>query len=122
MDIGLTLTAFGAMMAGFFALAKLMLGQASKDRESDRKERHELGNAIRLMAKNSGKVATATEKSAAEAKQRNGHLGDLVSQGNRTTVQILNRLNNSAGTLAAEKNDGGLLVKTKDGTPLKVKT
>jgi hypothetical protein len=76
MDIGITLTAFGAMMAGFFAIAKIMLTQASNDREADRKERDLLTRSINQMAKASDRVAVATNKGAEEAKTRNGHLGD----------------------------------------------
>lgn len=67
---------FVVMLAGFFAIAKIMLKQASDDREADRKERQELTKAIEHMAKSSTDVALATKKSAQEAKQRNGHLGD----------------------------------------------
>jgi len=35
--------------------------------------------------------------------------------------KILQRMEDSATTLSAEKHDGGLLVKTKNGTPLEVK-
>ncbi len=63
--------------------------------------------ALEKVAKSSEKVATATQKSAKEAKQRNGHLGeqskmiaDLVTQGNETHHEILERLNKSAVVLA----------------------
>lgn len=75
-DTPLVIGAFVTLIGGFFALAKVMLNQASRDREADRKERTHLAAAITLMAKNSGKVAAATTKGAEEAKQRNGHLGE----------------------------------------------
>jgi len=44
-----------------------------------------------------------------------------VTQENALSNQkILETLQSSAATLATEKHDGGLLVKTKDGTPLQV--
>ena len=79
MDIGLTLTAFGAMLAGFYAIARLMLNQATADRSADRRERKEFQKAILKMAKSSDRVADATERSADEAKQRNGHLAELIT-------------------------------------------
>lgn len=76
------ITVFGGMLAGFFAIAQVMLKQSSKDREADRKERQEFSKAIARMADNSGKVAVEAklsrkvqEKGFEEAKTRNGHLG-----------------------------------------------
>src|SRR5665213_3118635 len=102
MDVGLTLTAFGAMMAGFFAISRLMLNQSSKDREDDRAERREGINASRNMAKAFTRVAEATEKAGSEAKMRNGHLGALVNQGNIMTAKIVDRLEKSAVTLTKD--------------------
>lgn len=72
----LTLPEFGSfvavlagMLVGFYGITKFILSQSSKDRESDREERKELSMAIERMAK-------ATEQSAREAKERNGHLGE----------------------------------------------
>lgn len=72
--------AFVTVILAFLGIAKLMLNQATKDRDADRKERKELSSAIALMAKNSNRVAEATVRSADEAKQRNGHLAELVMQ------------------------------------------
>src|SRR3954471_16398796 len=91
--------AFVAVIGGFLAVAKIMLKQASKDREADRKERKELSEAITLMAASSAKVAVATEtglarvanetaKGSAEAKQRNGHLAELILQSTENTKLI----------------------------------
>jgi hypothetical protein len=71
-------TIIGAMVTGFLAISTLMLKQTAKEREADRSERKELVRAIRDMAKSSEKVAKATERSANEAKQRNGHLAELM--------------------------------------------
>ena len=70
------LTILAGMLAGFFAIAQIMLKQSSKDRESDRKERKEFSEAIKDMAKASKMVAAETKKGNEEAKIRNGHLGE----------------------------------------------
>lgn len=110
-DITLVLGSFAGMLAGFFAVAKLMLNQASKDRESDRQERQELAKAIKDMAGATGRVADATVVSAKEAKARNGHLGqqnvhiaELASQGNDMIKQLLNQTLKTA-VIAAEDRD-----------------
>lgn len=125
-NIEVVLGAFTATIAGFFGIAKVMLNQASKDREADREERKKLAEAVALMAENSGKqaensklVAEATVQYAKEAKDRNGHLGeqtahtaDLVLQGNKLTAKILNRLEKTA-VIAAQDRD--ILVKPTEG-------
>ena len=63
------LTIFVGMLAGFYALVKFILSQAEKTALADRDERKEMSIAF-------NRVAEATEKSAREAKDRNGHLGD----------------------------------------------
>ena len=70
------LTILAGMLAGFFAIAQIMLKQSSKDRESDRKERKEFSDAIKEMAEASKMVAKETKKGNEEAKIRNGHLGE----------------------------------------------
>ncbi|UOF80549.1 hypothetical protein [Caudoviricetes sp.] len=70
------LTILAGMLAGFFAISKMMLTQATKDRESDRKERKEFSDAIKEMAKASKMVAAETKKGNEEARIRNGHLGE----------------------------------------------
>lgn len=103
-DTPVVVGAFVTIIAGFLAVAKIMLNQATKDREADRDERLKLSMAIEHMANSSAKVAEATLKSAVEAKQRNGHLGDLVAQGNEMTTNIFERLEKTA-TIAAEDRD-----------------
>ena len=114
MDIGLTLTAFGAMMAGFFAITKIMLNQASNDRKADRKERIKLAGAINKMgnATKTGfdKLTASNEKAAQQSEVRNGHLGEqsvklgeLVSQGNETHAKILTQLQVQMETLTADR-------------------
>lgn len=111
MDITVVLGAFAGMLIGFYGIAKVMLNQASKDRHDDRQERLELSKAIQDMAGASGRVADASIKAAAEAEQRNGHLGKqnthiakLVAQGNDMTKQLLDQALKTA-VIAAEDRD-----------------
>lgn len=110
-DVTLVLGAFAGMLLGFYGIAKVMLKQASKDRDNDRAERLELAKAIKDMAGASGRVANATEKAATEAEQRNGHLGKqnthiakLVAQGNDMTKQLLDQAIKTA-TINTEDRD-----------------
>jgi uncharacterized membrane-anchored protein YhcB (DUF1043 family) len=68
---------FVGMLAGFYALVKYLLNaqekintQHSITQELDREERKEL-------TKSFNRVAEATERSAREAEQRNGHLAEI---------------------------------------------
>jgi len=47
-------------------------------------------------------------------------IADLTKINAESNQKILDTLVESAHTLSSEKHDGGLLVKTKDGTPLEV--
>ena len=75
-DLGDVVAAIAAILATVFGLLKLVLNQATKDRDSDRKERNEFVNAIKDMAKSNREIAHETKKGNAEAKERNGHLGE----------------------------------------------
>jgi hypothetical protein len=111
MDIVLVLGAFASMLLGFYGLVKFILAQHEKAQEADRNERQELTKAIKDMADSSKAVAKATTKSALEAKDRNGHLGEqniqiaeLVSAQNKdvtrikdTNAEILKAFANLAG-------------------------
>lgn len=117
-DIVLVLGAFGAMLVAFYKLIGTKDAQGSADREADREERKELTEAIKVMAESSQHVASATEKAAREAKERNGHLGEqniqianLVTKQNKDVVsirdtnrKIANILSNSA-IIAAEDRE-----------------
>jgi hypothetical protein len=118
-NTGTVLGAFVTVILALSGIGTLMLKQSTKDRDADRKERKELSLAIAAMAKSSTKVAEATERSANEAKQRNGHLGEqnihiaeLVAQGNETNTKILTRLEDSATTLVRDTHDAAVAVKT----------
>lgn len=110
-DTPVVVGAFVTIIGGFLAVAKIMLNQATKDREADREERLKLAQAIEHMADNSGRVARASERSAKEAQIRNGHLGEqsakiaeIVTQGNELTAKIVERLEATA-KIAAEDRD-----------------
>jgi len=90
-DTASVVGAFVTVILAFLGIAKIMLNQATKDREADRRERKELSLAISLMAKNSNKVAEATVRSADEAKQRNGHLAELVMQSSENTKALADK-------------------------------
>lgn len=86
---------FAGMLVGFYALAKVMLKQASKDRDDDRDERKLFVAAIDNLAKSTDKnveahkkVADAVTKQAQEAEKRNGHLAELQLQGQETMKLI----------------------------------
>jgi hypothetical protein len=118
-DTPVVVGAFVTIIGAFLGIAKIMLNQATKDRESDRKERLALSAAIQLMAKNSGEVAKATMQGAAEAKQRNGHLGEqniqiakLVTDQNHDIRDILSTLRSSAVVLRSDTTDVRLAAET----------
>lgn len=71
---------FAGMLVGFYGIAKLMLNQATKDRDADRDERRQFSEAISRMAKatehNGVKIAEAIEQQSRESAERNGHLGE----------------------------------------------
>ena len=122
-DIAVIIGAFVTVVGGFLAVAKIMLAAATKEREADRLERVELSKAIERMAQASADVATATVKSAKEAKQRNGHLADqtvkLGEMGERQaalTRKIISRLEKTA-VIAAE--DRSILINKANGRKMK---
>jgi len=93
-DITVVLGAFAGMLVGFYGIAKVMLNQASKDRDNDRHERQTLAKAIQDMAGATGRVADATTRSAKEAETRNGHLAELSLQGNQLICEVIENTKN----------------------------
>lgn len=86
-DLSIALGALVTVITGFGVIAKLMLNQASKDRDSDRAERHEFIKAIngmsihmKAVADTNKTIASATARGADEAKERNGHLAELITK------------------------------------------
>lgn len=86
------IASFVAVVSGFLTVAKIMLNQASRDRESDREERLQLSKAIERMAAASenghNRVAKAVERQADESKERNGHLAELIVKQGELTKKV----------------------------------
>lgn len=120
-DTPVVVGAFVTITGAFLGIAKLMLNQATKDRDADRAERLKLSDAITLMAENNGKIAVATEKGAHEAKERNGHIAEISTKSLEIATKTLERLEKTATIAASAAGDGGLLVRTKKNDPLEIK-
>jgi len=85
-----------AIVTAFLAVSRLMLKQSSKDREGDRLERKSFIEAIQKMstgmenvASTNKEIAKATQRGADEAKERNGHLGELILQNGINTMDAI---------------------------------
>jgi hypothetical protein len=72
------LTIFVGMLGGFYALIKFILKQSEHTSAADRAERQALATAVERMA-------VATERTAKEAEQRNGHLAE-ISMDNKNQI------------------------------------
>jgi hypothetical protein len=70
------------MLIGFYGIFKYQMTQATKDREADREERIALSKAVERMA-------VATETTAREAEQRNGHLAELIIESKQGTLEAI---------------------------------
>lgn len=70
------------MLAGFYAIFKYQMTQATKDREADREERKDMTKAFT-------RVAEATERAAREAEKRNGHLAELTIESKQATLDAI---------------------------------
>lgn len=68
-----------------------MIGIGSKTTEADRAERLAFQETLKAVAEASNRVADATEKSASEAKQRNGHLAEMELQSQQLFKQLADR-------------------------------
>jgi len=88
------LSIIAGMLVGFYGIAKLMLLQATKDREADRVERKEFVKAIKDMADSNREIAQETKKGNKEAKERNGHLAELTIQSKNETLEALKTIKN----------------------------
>lgn len=112
-DLTIVIGGLVTIIGGFWAIARIMLTQAARDREADRKERdkdrqerRELAIAIKDMADSSKEVATAATKSAEEAEQRNGHLASLVAQGTevgKKNLQVTEKLEKALSKVEKRK-------------------
>lgn len=74
------LTIIAGMLLGFYGVIKFILNQAIQDRHDDRKERLHLVDSLEKVASSNQEIANATKQAAKEAKERNGHLADLIVQ------------------------------------------
>lgn len=110
-EIGAILVIFAGMLTAFYALNNKQQDRAGKDRDADRKERRELQKVLIKLAKSGERQAAATERGADEAKQRNGHLAELVLQGNKATNEVLARLD---GTTVIAAKDKDVLISTSE--------
>jgi hypothetical protein len=81
-EFGSIITVIGGMLVGFYALVKFILTSHEKTQEKDREERLALAIAVERMA-------TATETTAREAEQRNGHLAELIIESKEGTIKAI---------------------------------
>ena len=79
------------MLSGFYALVKYLIKKSSDTSDADREERKQFMEAMTAMAEASNRVADATERSALEAKQRNGHLAEMELQSQKLFKQLADR-------------------------------
>lgn len=85
------ITLLVGMLGGFYAFARFMMSQGMRVQEADREERKEFAKALKAMATASERVASATEKAAKEAKQRNGHLAEMELQSQHLFKKLADR-------------------------------
>lgn len=90
-QLGIIIGAFGTMIGGFYAIARVMLNQASKDREADREERKAFIESIDNMAGSNVKIAEELAKGNRESAERNGHLGELIIKQGEVTKAIADK-------------------------------
>lgn len=80
------------MLVAFYALIKFILNQAEKDRAADRAERQQLAKAISAMAdpdiNGNTRIADGIERQANESKERNGHLGEMITEQSKQTAKL----------------------------------
>lgn len=95
-ELAQILIIIAGMLAGFFAVFKVMQSSADKDREAERIERISQNKAfivaLKDVADSNYKIASATEQGNKEAKQRNGHLAELTIQSKEDTLKAIEHL------------------------------
>lgn len=52
----------------------------------------QLGNALNALTRSNERVAKATEQSAQEAKERNGHLAELAIENKKEMLEAFNKV------------------------------
>lgn len=88
------LVIFAGMLTGFYAFARLIIVLSQKDRSADRAERQELIKALDRVADSSKLVAEATQRSADEAKERNGHLAEMAMENTTALMAAIKEIKN----------------------------
>lgn len=93
--LGTVFTGFGAMLVGFYKYANARERDFEKSRNiaaaAYEKSNEKLGHAL-------DRVATATEKSADEAAERNGHLAELQIESRKDVLNAINQINHQQVT------------------------
>lgn len=124
--------AFVTIIGGFGAIARVMLSQASKDREADRAERIRLAEAIEHMANSNADIAmsnqviaNSVDKQSAESAERNGHIAEISSKSLAIATKTLTRLEKSETALqkdnkAKAKAVAHVKIDLEEHTPVKV--
>lgn len=85
------IAALGGLLFGFYKFATDQMKEARKERAEERKE---FSKVLDRVADSSAAVAAATTRSADEAKQRNGHLAELVTASNAKLMEGLREIKN----------------------------
>lgn len=86
--LGIVFGAFGAILVGFYKYAQAREKDFEKSRQIAAKA---YDKSTKALSKSLDRVAHATERAADEAKQRNGHLGELLVQNNETIIKLADR-------------------------------
>ena len=89
--------------------------------DNEDKHREEVKAFVRQIGELTGQIQVYKELPLRELADGIKQVVELTKDNATSNQQILETLRESATTLSSEKRDGGLLVKTKDGTPLEVK-
>ena len=98
-EVGVIIGSISALVVGIAGVFLKYLTNMSKQ---DRHERMEIlkmnSDAIKMLSeslsdntKSNKEIATATKRSADEAKERNGHLAEIMVEARDTAVQVANR-------------------------------
>ena len=82
-------TIYAGMLVAFYALVKFLINKADETQKADRQERQDilvkLNNTMERMAQ-------ASERSAREAEQRNGHLAEISNQNRDIIIKAVSNI------------------------------
>ena len=76
-ELATVLGVFGTILGGFYAFSYKQMKESRLERHT---ERADFMRALDKNAKAANRMATATERSADEAKERNGHLAEMIAK------------------------------------------